>query len=148
MIKSSIRAMLLGCAVPLVLALPVQAQSIKQSPQDVMHALATFPRVVLHTQILMDAKNYARLPHENKEFHEGAQALKSSISAEPAGFQGKVDPLIQQAVTDCQALSDVSASGDAAKMDAAHIKLAASVKSLLAAFPASVQPPPPKPPKS
>lgn len=148
MIKSSMRAVLLSCAVTLVLAVPVQAQSIKQSPQEVTHALATFPRVVLHTQILMDAKNYARLPHENKEIQEGAAALKTSISAEPAGFHGKVDPLIQQAVSDSQALSDVSASGDAAKMDAAHNKLAVSVKALLAAFPASVQPPPPKPPKS
>lgn len=144
----SIRSLLLCCAVPLVLAAPAAAQSVKQSPEEIKHALATFPRVVLHTQILMDAKNYARLPHENQEIKEGAEALHTSISTESTAFKAKVDPLIQKAETDSQALADASGTGDRAKMDAAHATLDASVKALLAAFPASVQPPPPKPPKS
>ena len=144
--SSSLRLLLLACAVPLM-AGGAAAQSIQKSPQQVMHALATFPRVVLHTQILIDAKNYARLPHENQEVKEGAEALHTSLSAEPASFKAKVDPLIQSAEADSQSLADTAGSGDLGKINAAHDKLAASVKSLMAAFPASVQPPPPKPPK-
>jgi hypothetical protein len=142
----SFRVLLLACAVPLM-AGGAEAQSIKKSPQKVMHALATFPRVVLHTQILIDAKNYARLPHENQEVKEGAEALHTSLSAETAGFKAKVDPLIETAVADSQTLADTAVSGDLGKINAAHDKLAVSVKALMAAFPASVQPPPPKPPK-
>jgi len=148
MIKSSsIRVLLLAGGVCLM-AGGAAAQSIQKSPQQVMHALATFPRVVLHTQILIDAKNYARLPHENQEVKEGAEALHTSLSAEPASFKAKVDPLIESAVVNSQALADTAGSGDLGKINAAHDKLAAAVKSLVAAFPASVQPPPPKPPKS
>src|ERR1700761_2836028 len=83
------------------------AQEMK-SPQDVMHALATFPRTVLHTQILIDAKNYTRLPHENGEVKEGTEALEKSIADEPAGFKAKVEPLLKKADADSQAIADAA----------------------------------------
>jgi len=142
-----VRMSLMAGAALFALALaPARAQEMK-SPQDVTHALATFPRVVLHTQILMNAKNYARLPHENGEIQEGSEALEKSIAGEPAAFKAKVEPLLKKVDADSQSVADAADAHDDAKLARNHAALDASVKQLLAAFPASVQPPPPKPPK-
>jgi hypothetical protein len=148
---TSVRILVLACAASLGLVLsivPLAAQATMKSPQQVMNALATFPRTVLHTQILINAKNYARLPHENGEVKEGTEALEKSIADEPAGFKAKVEPLLKKADADSEAIADAANTHDDAKLASAHAAYENSVKLLLAAFPASVQPPLPKPPKS
>jgi hypothetical protein len=129
-----------------LLLAPATAQTMK-SPQDVTAALGTFSRVVLHTQLLINAKNYARLPHENGEIKEGSEALEKSIAGEPAAFKARVEPLLKKVDANSQSVADAADAHDDAKLAQNHDALAASVKLLLAAFPASVQPPPPKPPK-
>jgi hypothetical protein len=135
---------LLGLA---LLAVPSTGQTSKKLSQQVMNALATFPRVVLHTQILIDANNYARLPHENGEIKDGSEALKRSVAHEPQYFKVKIDSLLKRVDADSQGVADAADARDDAKLAQKHAALAASVKLLLAAFPASAQPPPPKPPK-
>jgi hypothetical protein len=124
------------------------AQMALKSPQQVTKSLGTFSRVVLHTQILINAKNYVRLPHENGEVKEGTEALENAIASEPAAFRAKVEPLIKAADADSQSIADAAVAHDDAKLATAHAAYANSVKLLLAAFPASVQPPPPAPPKN
>jgi hypothetical protein len=143
------RAPLLAMAVSLALTGgSMAAAAAMQSPQQVMNALATFPRVVLHTQILIDAKNYTRLPHENGEIKEGSEALTKSIAGEPGAFKAKVEPLLQKVDADSQSVADAANAHDDGKLATTHAALAVSVKALLASFPDSVQPPPPKPPKN
>ena len=143
------RAPLLAFAVSLALTgSSVAALAAMQSPQQVMNALATFPRVVLHTQILIDAKNYTRLPHENGEIKEGSEALTKSIAGEPGTFKAKIEPLLQKVDADSQSVADAANAHDDGKLATTHAALAVSVKALLASFPDSVQQPPPKPPKN
>ncbi len=118
-----------------------------KSPDTVKKSLGTLTRVVAHTQRLIDAKNYDRIPHENEEFKEGAEALEKSVAGEPADFKTKIDPLLKQAEADSQAVADAAKAHDDAKLASTHATFDASVKTVVAAFPASVQPPPPAPPK-
>ena len=145
----SMRTTLLACATLLALASgPALAQTTMKPPQQVTKALGTFSRVVLHTQILINAKNYVRLPHENGEVKEGTEALETAIADEPAAFKAKVEPLIKKADADSQAIADAANAHDNAKLASAHATYENSVRLLLAAFPASVQPPRPTPPKN
>lgn len=144
------RTSLLACAVSLGLPLSIglaATQTAMKSPQQVTNALGTFSRVVLHTQILINAKNYVRLPHENGEVKEGTEALETAIAGEPTPFKARVEPLIKKADADSQAIADAADAHDDAKLANAHAAYENSVKLLLAAFPASVQPPSPAPPK-
>ena len=54
-------------------------------------------RVVDHTQRLIAAKNFNRLPRENEEFAEGSDALKKSIAKDPTAFKAKVEALLEKA---------------------------------------------------
>ena len=45
------------------------------------------------------AKNFARIPHENMEYTEAADALRSAIKDEPADFKAKVETRLKAAVT-------------------------------------------------
>lgn len=145
---TAVRSTLLACTALLSFGCGAAfAQTTMKAPQQVTKSLATFTRVVLHTQILINAKNYVRLPHENGEVKEGSEALEHAIADEPAAFRAKVEPLIKMADAQSQAIADAAAAHDDAKLATAHAAYANSVKQLLAAFPASVQPPPPKPPK-
>jgi len=146
---SAFRTSLLACTALLAVNCGFAvAQTTLQSPQQVTKSLGTFSRVVLHTQILINAKNYVRLPHENGEVKEGTEALENAIASEPATFRAKVEPLIKNADLDSQAIADAAVAHDDAKLAIAHAAYANSVKLLLAAFPSSVQPPPPAPPKN
>lgn len=120
----------------------VQAQTMT-SPDSVKRALTVLNRVKDHTGRLVAAKNYAQLAHENEEFKEGAEALQKSIAAEPREFKGKVEPLLKKALDDSQSVTAAGTAHDDAKMAAAFGALTASVKSVIDAFPASVQPTPP-----
>jgi hypothetical protein len=142
----SIRNLLLACAASLALAAgPALADATLKSPAAVQKALSTLNRVVVHTQRLIDAKNYTRLPHENGEFKEGAEALEKDIAKEPADFKATVKPLLEKAEADSQSVADAAEAHDDAKLATTHAAFADSVQAVLAAFPASVQPPPPKP---
>src|SRR6185312_3994653 len=78
-------------------AMTAAGHAAMQQQDQVKKALATLNRVVGHTQRLIDAKNYERLPHENGEFQEGAEALVKGIAPEPAAFKAKVEPLLKTA---------------------------------------------------
>ncbi len=118
------------------------AQTPLKSPDDVKKSLATLNRVVGHTQRLIDAKNYTRLPNENGEFKEGAEALEKDIAQEPKAFKAKVMPLLKKAEADSQAVADAADAHDDAKLATTHAAFADSVKNVLAVFPGDVQPAP------
>jgi hypothetical protein len=113
-----------------------------QQEDQVKKALATLNRVVGHTQRLIDAKNYERLPHENGEFQEGAEALDKGIAPEPAAFKAKVAPLLKKAEADSQSVADAAGKHDDSGLAKTHAAFAASVVQVLAVFPANVQPQP------
>jgi cytochrome c556 len=115
-------------------------QTALQSPAGVQRALGTLKRVVDHTQRLISARNYARLPHENDEFKEGLDALEQSIVKDPADLRAHVEALLKQAQAGSQGIADAAAAHDDARLEAAHAALADSVKAVLAAFPTRVQP--------
>jgi hypothetical protein len=119
------------------------AQPAMKSAASAQQALATLNRVVGHTQRLITAKNYARLPHENGEFEEGAEALERAIANESPDFKSKVEPLLTKAQADSQSVADAATAHDDAKLAAAHAAFADSVKAVLAAFPPEAQPLPP-----
>jgi hypothetical protein len=99
-------------------------------------------RVVHHTERLIAARNYARLPRENGELKEAMEALEKSIAKEPMAFRHVVEPLMNQVRVDSQGIADASTLRDEAKLSTAHAALAGSVKAVIAAFPANVQPAP------
>jgi hypothetical protein len=116
------------------------ADTPMKSPAKVQKALATFNRVVDHTERLIVAKNYKHLPHENDEFKEGGEALDKAIAKEPADFKAKIDPLLQNAEADSQSVADAAKTKDDAKLATSHDALAGSVKALIEAFPDAVKP--------
>jgi hypothetical protein len=140
-----IRTLLFAGALALPVALGAgiaSADAPLKSPAKVQKALATFNRVVDHTERLITAKNYKHLLHENDEFKEGGEALEKAIAKEPDDFKAKVDPLLQKAEADSQSIADAATAKDDAKLATNHDALAGSVKALLSAFPDAVQPPP------
>jgi hypothetical protein len=124
------------------IALATSAQAAMQSPDQVKKALGTLNRVVDHTQRLITAKNYTRLPHENGEFQEGAEALETGITGEPAAFKAKVEPLLKQAEAASKSVADAADAKDDAKLASTHAAFAASVSKVLMVFPAEVRPQP------
>jgi hypothetical protein len=117
------------------------AQKTLTSPAQVQKALGTLNRVVGHTQRLIAAGNFARLPHENAEFEEGLEALERGIAREPSDFKAKVEPFMKQAKAASQGLADASVEHDATQLDAAHKTLENAVQQVLRVFPDSVRPP-------
>src|SRR5262245_65631673 len=73
------------------------AAGFAQDSAGARTALGVLNRVVNHTQRLITAQNFTRLPHEDGEFKEGVEALESAIAHEPADFKQQVEPLIRQA---------------------------------------------------
>jgi hypothetical protein len=121
-------------------AVPASAESAVKSPREVQQALGTLSRVVDHTQQLISAKNYMQLQGENNEFKEGAAALRETLSREPALLRAKVEPLLKKAAEESQNLANQAASHDAEGLSQTHSAFADSVKGILGAFPADVQP--------
>jgi hypothetical protein len=135
----TIRKVFLVCTVSLAGMLAAASAYAQTAPQSAQaRALGTLQRVVGHTQRLITAKNYARLPHENEEFKEGLEALEQSIAGASADFKVRVEPLLKQAQADSQGVADAATSHDDARLAAAHAALVDSVKAVLAAFPESV----------
>jgi hypothetical protein len=119
------------------------AQVQLKSPDNVQKALTTLNRVVDHTDRLIKAKNYVRLPHENGEFKEGVEALEKSIADEPTDFRSGLKKYITQASSASQHVADAAADHDDAKLASTHAEFADAVKQLIAQFPSSVGPKPP-----
>lgn len=111
-----------------------------QAPAKAKAALTVLNRVVGHTERLITARNYTRLPHENGEFKEGAEALEKAVAGEPATFKAKVEPLLKQAEADSQSVADAADARDDAKLASTHAAFAASVSRVLTAFPPEVRP--------
>jgi hypothetical protein len=103
-------------------------------------ALGTSDRVVDHTEGLIAAGNYPRLPHENSEFEEGIEALEESILSDSAEFRSKIEVLVKTARRRSQELADAAATHDGAKLKVIHEGLVSSVKDLVRAFPEGAQP--------
>lgn len=127
----------LGLALLLTTLPMVQANAA--ATDDEKKALAVLVRVVGHTQRLIDAKNFDRLPHENGEFKEGAEALEKSLGGD-APLHAKVEPLLRTAVAASQKLADAAPGHDASNLETIHAEFDAAVKRVVAAFPADVQP--------
>ncbi len=136
-----------AAAVAAVIAIPcfasvAMAQTVK-SPASIQKALTVLNRVTDHTRRLVEAKNYATLPHENEEIKEGAEALEKSLAGESPDFKKTVEPLLKSAVEGSQHVTDAAMARDDAKLKANFETFAASVRKLFAAFPDNVQPLPP-----
>jgi hypothetical protein len=97
-------------------------------------------RVVDHTQRLIAAKNFNQLPRENEEFIEGSNALKRSISGDPAAFKTKIEALIDKADANSKDLAAASGGSDASKLSRLHEELANSVRQIVSAYPSEAQP--------
>jgi cytochrome c556 len=81
-----------------------------------------------------------QLRGENNEFKAGAAALRGTLAEEPAPLRAKIEPLLKRAADESQQMADQADSHDANRLAQTHAAFANSVKEVLAAFPADVQP--------
>jgi hypothetical protein len=140
-----ISALLATIGVALLVASPMAAQL--KSPGDVKTALRLLVQVSNDFKRQITAKNFARLPHENMEYHEAADALRAAVKDEPAAFKNKAETRLKSAVADYQKISDMSANApDADKLMAEHVKAVAAMNALFDLFPADLRPDPNTPP--
>jgi hypothetical protein len=140
-----IPALLATIGIALLAASPMAAQL--KSPNDVKTALRLLVQVSNDFKRQITAKNFARLPHENMEYHEAADALRAAVTDEPAAFKNKVETRLPAAVADYQKISDMSANTpDADKLMAEHAKAVAAMNALFDLFPADLRPDPNTPP--
>ena len=85
------------------------------------------------------AERYDRLPHENQEFQEGSEALRTAIANEPADFKAKVESALERTLTASAHVADVSATHDKRQVESALQSVAALLRSLNALFPESLR---------
>jgi hypothetical protein len=140
-----IPALLATIGIALLLASPMAAQL--KSPDDVKTALRLLVQVSNDFKRQITAKNFARLPHENMEYHEAADALRAAVKDDPAALKGKVETRLKAAVAAYQKISDMSATApDADKLMAEHAKAVTAMNALFDLFPADLRPDPNTPP--
>src|SRR3954465_15318860 len=105
----------------LVTAFGVAAQAQLKSPDKVKTALKLLVQVSNDFKRQITAKNFARVPRENGEYMEAAEALRADVQDEPAAFKTKVEAKLKAAVAEYQKISDMSAkTPDADKLMAEH----------------------------
>ena len=75
---------------------PLAAQL--KSPDDVKTALRLLVQVSNDFKRQINAKNFARVPHENMEYMEAADALRAAVKDEPADFKAKVETRLKAAL--------------------------------------------------
>lgn len=121
-------------------AAPAAAAEAAKSQESVKKGLRIFNQVVGHTGRLVASKSYGDVAHEHEEIIEGSEILRENLAGD---MKTKAEPAIVKAVAASTALKDISATKDAAKTEAAHAAFAASVKELIALFPADMHPPAP-----
>jgi len=126
------------CSFWIAASFPATAADLK-SPQLVKTALRIFAGVYGDMSRKLAAQQYDRLPHENQEFQEGAQAMRDAIAGEPATFKAKVGPVLSKTLAASTHVADVSKSHDETQVKAALGALADSMKELNALFPESLR---------
>ena len=84
------RAAVLSTIAVLLLAAFNLAAQLK-SPDGVKTGLRLLVQVSNDFKRQINAKNFARIPHENMEYTEAAEALRSAVKDEPADFKAKVE---------------------------------------------------------
>lgn len=138
-------ALLTAIGIALLAASPVAAQL--KSPDDVKTALRLLVQVSNDFKRQITNKNFARVPHENMEYTEAADALRGAVKDEPAAFKDKVETRLKAAVAEYQKISDMSATTpDVDKLMAEHAKAVTAMNSLFDLFPADLRPDPNTPP--
>ena len=141
-------AVLASVGLVLTAAAPASSQQLK-STEDVRTALRLLVQVSNDFKRQITNKNFARVPHEYMEYTEAADALRTSIKAEPADFKAKVETRLKAAVAAYQKVSDMSANAketDVDKLMAEHAKAVTAMNSVFDLFPAALRPDPNLPP--
>jgi hypothetical protein len=128
-------------AIALLGAAPLAAQL--KSPDDVKRGLTLLVQVSNDFKRQIGAKNFQRIPHENMEFMEAADALRATLKDEPADFTAKVETKLKAAVAAYQKVSDMSAkTPDADALMAEHAKAVTTMNAVFDLFPANLRPDP------
>ena len=136
-----IAAVLMTIGFALLVASTVAAQL--KSPDDVKTGLKLLVQVSNDLKRQITAKNFARIPHENTEYTEATDALRSAIKDEPAAFKAKVETRLKAAVAAFQKVSDMSSNApDADKLMAEHAKAVTAMNALFELFPPELRPDP------
>jgi len=128
-------------AIALPLAAPA-AQAALRSPDQVKLCLRLMMQVTNDFDRQITRKTYARLPHENMEFHDATAALIKAIADEPADFKAKTGAAVQKAIDAAQKESDDSAGGNDATLRAEQGTLLQAVNAVFAYFPQELHPDP------
>ena len=129
----------------LLSALGVSAQL--KSPDGVKTGLKLLVQVSNDFKRQINAKNFARVPHEYAEYDEAAGSLRSAVKDEPADFKSKVETRLRAAVAEYKKISDMSLNApDADKMMAEHAKAVTAMDAVFQLFPADLRPDPNAPP--
>ncbi|MCB2108561.1 MAG: hypothetical protein KDE14_12720 [Rhodobacteraceae bacterium] len=113
-----------------------------QSPDDVKYALQLLMHITNDFDRQITRKTYARLPHENEEFIEGADALRKAIASEPEDFKQEVESALGAALSAAKDTADKNATNDEIVLRAAQGVFVEKVNVLLAVFPESLRPDP------
>ncbi len=125
----------------LLLAAGVWAQAVFRAPESVRLGLSVMSQVVENTGRLIAAGRYDQLPAESNEFEAGVTALEQGLGNPPTPFKTRIEPLLARARVAASAMSEAVASHRNSMLPVAHDQLADAVQSLIAMFPASLQPP-------
>ena len=142
---AKIAASVMTMALSLLVVFPLLAQL--KSPDDVKRGLLLLVQVSNDFKRQIEAKRFARVPHEYMEYTEAADALRAAVKDEPANFKSKVETRLKAAVMAYQKVSDMSANTpDADKLMAEHGKAVTSMNALFDLFPADLRPDPNTPP--
>jgi len=142
-----IQAAVAMAGIALLAALPALAQL--KSPDDVKNSLKLLVMVSNDFKRQITNKNFNRVPHENMEYQEAADGLRSAIKDEPANFKSKAETRLKVAVAAYQKVSDMSSTTpDADKLMAEHAKAVKDMDALFDLFPADLRPDPNTPPPS
>jgi len=141
------QAVLAMAGIALLAAIPAAAQL--KSPDDVKSSLKLLVMVSNDFKRQITNKNFTRVPHENMEYMEAADGLRSAVKDEPANFKAKVETKLKAALTAYQKVSDMSSTTpDADKLMAGHAKAVTAMNALFDLFPADLRPDPNTPPPS
>jgi hypothetical protein len=84
-------------------------------------------------------ERYARLPHDNQEFQEEADAVRAAVATEPAEFKAKVESALAEALAASAHVAEVGATHDQGLVKSALDGLGNSLRSLNALFPQGVR---------
>ena len=138
-------AVLASVGFVLTLAAPASAQL--KSPDDIKTALRLLVQVSNDFKRQITLKNFPRIPHENMEYTEAADALRSAMKNESTDLKTKVETRLKAAVAAYQKVSDMSAKEtDPDKLMAEHAKAVTAMNALFDLFPAALRPDPNLPP--